>query len=107
MCTGEQHRMVLEVLSHAWQITADLDTERTQVLRGSNSGSHQQRRRLDAAAAQDHLPPAEFALCPRDRSSHAYGMFTVEQNFRNDRLCDDRQILSAACRGIQIANGGG
>ena len=77
---------------------------RLQMLRRPDAGAHQQRRRLDAAAAQDDFAGAEFARRARHRGLHADGAPAVEDDLRGDRARQDRQVLAPARRGIEIAD---
>ena len=61
MRADEQHRMVLQVLSDARQVGAHRRSRATAVRRRTDPGAQQQRRRLDAAAAQDDFARAELA----------------------------------------------
>ena len=59
---GERrHDMVLEVLAHALQFGAHIYAMRAQLVRFADAGEHEELRRVDHAAREQHLP-----LRPRD-----------------------------------------
>src|SRR2546421_6168449 len=104
MRADEQHWMVLQVLSDAAEIRANLDAERTQVCRGPNTGAHQQRGRLNAAAAKNDLACAEFARRPRNGRLHPYGAIALEDDLQNHRLRKNCKVFPLPRRGIEITD---
>jgi hypothetical protein len=58
--------VVLQVLADAGQVVHDVDAERLEVVRVADAGELQQLRRVDRAAAQDHLAGGD-GVPPRRR----------------------------------------
>ena len=102
-----QHReMILQILSDR-QIDDRLDADRTQMIGRADAGEHQHLRRVERAAAQDHLARRRCArsTCPPFSYSTPVARLPCMDDARNQRAHLDRQIFPLHRR-MQIADRG-
>ena len=92
MKADEQDRVVLQVGAHARPVGDDVDAERAQFVRRADAAAQQDRRRMNAAAADDHLARVERALGAVDPRRHAGRARAVEIDPAHARRCRDRQV---------------
>ena len=73
MAQGADVEVVLQVGADAGQVGDDVDAEPAQLVAAADAGEHQQLRRIDRAAADDHLACRLVGRPAAHRIHHAAG----------------------------------
>ena len=98
----EPYRVILEMLTNAWQVERDIDPHRTENIRGPDAAMHQHVRASDGATREDNLLPD---LNRRTRSTFDESILNagcgqvidirgVEQNTSDGGIYQDMKIVS-------------
>ena len=98
--------VVLEVLPHPGQVRDDVDPERAELAGGADAGQLKQLRRVDRAAADDHLARVHrAAAAPAAAVLHAGRARALEHDPRGERARLDLEVLAPHHR-VQVGAGG-
>src|SRR5262249_49346080 len=105
---GDRYRrMVHQPLTNAGAARAYLDAKVAKMPDRPDPGPQQHRRRMDGAAAQDHLVAAKFRRLAFDHRTNADAARVLEQKLRNLCIGNHRQIVALPYRRAEIADSGG